>query len=140
MKPLPGRNFSGGGGVHWLMKLVILILVLAGLGTGCTTKSKARMEARNAYLAGQNAALQRQVVQQSGAITIVGNVQNSTVPWVAGITLSQAIATATYLGTADPAQIILTRQVEDGAIDPKYLVNGVQIPLEPGDVITIQEP
>jgi hypothetical protein len=98
------------------------------------------MEARNAYLAGQNAALQRQVVQQSGAITIVGNVQNSTVPWVAGITLSQAIATATYLGTADPAQIILTRQGEDGAIDPKYLVNGVQIPLEPGDVITIQEP
>ena len=131
------RNFLGGGGVLLMMKLVLIILVLAGLATGCTTKSTARLQAQNAYLAGQNAALQRQLTQQAGAISVVGPVRNATVPWVAGMTLTQALVTANYLGGGESAQIILTRQGQDGVIDPKDLVNGVQIPLEPGDIITI---
>jgi hypothetical protein len=120
-----------------MMKLVLMILVLAGMATGCTTKSTARLQAQNAYLAGQNAALQRQLAQQAGAITVVGPVQNASVPWVAGMTLTQALVTANYLGGGEPAQIILTRKGEDGVIDPRDLINGVQIPLEPGDIITI---
>lgn len=124
------------------MKLVVLILVLAGLATGCVTKAKARAEARaeaqKAYLAGQNDALQRQLAQQQSAVTVNGPVQNSVVPWVAGLTLSQAIATANYLSPTEPTQIILTRQGEDAAIDPQSLINGVQIPVEPGDVITLK--
>ena len=135
----PAQRF-GPGSVNEGMKVVLMMLVLAGLAAGCTTKSAARAQARNAYLAGQNAALQRQVLQQAGAITVVGPVQNGTVPWVAGLTLTQAIATANYLGRGDPAQIILTRQGEDGVVDPKSLVNGVQIPLEPGDVIPLLGP
>jgi hypothetical protein len=65
-------------------------------------------------------------------------VQNSTVPWVAGLTLAQAIATANYLGADEPTQIILTRQGEDGVTDPQTLLNGAQIPLEPGDMITLK--
>jgi len=124
------------------MKVVIFILILAGLAAGCTTKSAARAEARaaaqRAYLAGQNDALQKQLAEQQSNITVVGPVQNGTVPWVAGLTLAQAIATANYLSPDEPTQIILTRQGEDGAIDPQVLFNGVQIPLEPGDVITLK--
>ena len=82
-----------------------MILVLAGLAAGCTTKSTARLQAQNAYLAGQNAALQRQLTQQAGTITVIGPVQNGSVPWVAGLTLTQALVTANYLGVGEPARI-----------------------------------
>jgi len=118
------------------MKLIILLLVLAGLAAGCTTRARARAEVQKAYLAGQNAALQRMV---SGGITIVGPVQTPNVPWVAGLTLTQALATANYISPNAPSKIIITRQGEDAEIDPQDLINGVQIPLEPGDVITLKE-
>ena len=123
------------------MKLIIIILMLAGLATGCETKSQARAEAQKAYLAGQNEAMRRMMAQQQTAnsVTIVGPVQIPTVPWVAGMTLTQAIATANYLPQREPKQIILTRQGQDQIIDPQDLVNGVQIPLQPGDTITIRE-
>jgi len=124
------------------MNVVILILILAGLAAGCTTKSEARAEAQaaaqRAYLAGQNDALQKQLALQQNFVTVNGPVQNSTVPWVVGLTLAQAIATANYLSPDEPNQIILTRQGEDGTIDPQVLINGVQIPLEPGDIITLK--
>jgi len=124
------------------MNIVILILILAGLTAGCTTKSQARAEAQaaaqRAYLAGQNDALQKQLALQQNFVTVLGPVQNSTVPWVAGMTLAQAIATANYLSADEPTQIILTRQGEDATIDPQVLLNGVPIPLEAGDVITLK--
>ena len=124
------------------MNVVILILILAGLAAGCTTKSSARAEAQaaaqRAYLAGQNDALQKQLALQQNLVTVLGPVQNSTVPWVAGLTLAQAIATANYLSPDEPTQIILTRQGEDATIDPSVLLNGVPIPLESGDVITLK--
>ena len=124
------------------MNIVILILILAGLTAGCTTKSQARAEAQaaaqRAYLAGQNDALQKQLALQQNFVTVLGPVQNSTVPWVAGMTLAQAIATANYLSADQPTQIILTRQGEDATIDPQMLLNGVPIPLESGDVITLK--
>jgi len=117
-------------------------LILAGLTAGCTTKSQARAEAQaaaqRAYLAGQNDALQKQLALQQNFVTVLGPVQNSTVPWVAGLTLAQAIATANYLSADEPTQIILTRQGEDATIDPQVLLNGVPIPLEAGDVITLK--
>jgi len=131
------RNFSTPTTINLLMKLILLILIMAGLAAGCTTTSRARAQAQQSYLAGQNAALQRQV-SQPGSITVLGPVQNSSVPWVVGLTLTQAIATANYLSPDAPAQIIITRQGEDATVDPQSLINGVQIPLEPGDVITLK--
>jgi len=122
------------------MKVVIIILVLTGLvATGCTTDAKARAEARNAYLAGQNAAIQRMQAQSALSVTVIGPVQNSTVPWVAGLTLAQAIATANYLSPGEPSQITLTRNGEDGNIDPSDLDRAAQLTLEPGDVITLKQ-
>ena len=118
------------------MKLVIIIAVLAGLVTGCTSKSKARAQAQNAYLAGQNAALQSTL--QTTGVTVIGPVQNTHVPFVAGLTLAQALATAYYTGPGTPSQIILTRKGEDATLDPNDLDRAAQFMLEPGDLITLK--
>jgi len=119
------------------MNFFAAILVLALVVSGCTTKSTAQAKAQQAYLAGQNAALRQQQAAQFTGVTVVGPVQNPQVPWVAGLTLAQAIATANYLDSHEPGQIIITRQGESAQLDPKILLNGVQVPLEPGDVIEI---
>ena len=107
--------------------------------TGCTTKSTARLKEQNAFLAGQNAALRQQQSQpQTPGVTIVGPVQNPNVPWVAGLTLAQAIATANYLDAHAPKQIIITRGGESATLDAKVLLGGTDIPLEVGDVIELR--
>jgi protein involved in polysaccharide export with SLBB domain len=118
------------------MKFFALILIFAVAAAGCTTRSKANAEARAAFLVGQNTAMQQQLQVQS--VTIIGPVQNPQVPWVAGLTLAQAIATANYLDSHEPRQIIITRQGESARLDPKVLLRGHDVPLEPGDVIEIQ--
>jgi hypothetical protein len=124
------------------MKSVLVILFLAFVTASCATKSKMRLEQQNAFLAGQNAALRQQQAAQLAAqfpvVTIIGAVQNSSVPWVAGLTLAQAIATANYLDSKEPEEIILTRQGESATLPPKVLLNGTSIPLEPDDVVEIR--
>ena len=105
--------------------------------TGCTTRSKSRAAAERAYLAGQNAALQQQLAAQFNGITVLGAVQRSQVPWVVGLTLAQAIATANYTGDVAPRHIIITRQGESAALEAKVLLDGTDIPLEAGDVIEL---
>jgi hypothetical protein len=121
------------------MKIVFAILMLAVAATGCTTKSTARLKEQNAFLAGQNAALREQQSQpQTPGITVIGAVQNQNVPWVAGLTLAQAIATANYLDPHAPKQIIITRNGESATLDAKVLLDGTDIPLEIGDVIELR--
>lgn len=115
-----------------------ILLSSGALFCGCVSKSKAQAQTQAAYLAGQNAALRRQQAQTPG-ITVIGPVQNPDVPWVEGLTLAQAIATAKYLGQHDPKEIIITRQGESAKLAPKMLLNGATVPLEPGDTITIHE-
>src|ERR1017187_4198321 len=116
----------------------VLSISAAALLAGCTTKSTAQAKAQQAFLAGQNAALRQQQAAQFSGVTVVGPVQNPQVPLVAGLTLAQAIATANYLDSHEPGQIIITRQGESAQLDPKVLLNGVQVPLEPGDVIELR--
>ena len=120
------------------MKFLFTILLLALTATGCTTKSKSQMQAQNAFLAGQNAALKQQLAAQAAGVTIVGPVQNPNVPWVAGLTLAQAVATANFTGADEPQQIIITRQGESATLDAEVLLNGTDIPLEPGDVVDLR--
>ncbi len=118
----------------WLLAVSFAIGIFAA---GCTTRSKARLESQNAFLAGQNTVLRQQQAQSPG-VTIVGAVQNPQVPWVAGLTLAQAIATANYVGADEPKQIIITRNGESAAMDAKVLLDGTVIPLEIGDVIELR--
>jgi|BarGraIncu01121A_1022015.scaffolds.fasta_scaffold37166_2 hypothetical protein len=121
---LPIKLFSGG-------------LLLALVAAGCVTRSQANAQARAAYLAGQKAAFAS--MAQGQGVVIVGPVQYPNVPWVEGLTLSQAIATANYTGRRNPKAITITRQGEQASINPKDLLNGHVVPLEPGDTITIRE-
>ena len=121
------------------IKLLSGGLLLALVAAGCVTKSQARAEAQAAYLAGQNDALAKMAADQHPSVFIVGPVQKSEVPWVEGLTLAQAIATAKYLGQHDPKEIIITRRGETAKLAPKMLLIGSDVPLEPGDTITIHE-
>jgi hypothetical protein len=119
-----------------MMRLVFILMLVMAVA-GCVSKSRIRLESQNAYLAGQNEALRQQQPPVTG-VMVLGAVQNSAVPWVEGLTLAQAIATANYVGLHDPKQIILTRQGESAVLDPKVLLNGAVVPLEAGDVVEIR--
>ena len=129
---LIGRKF------FWILAVSLSSGILA---TGCVSKSKARLKEQNAYLAGQNIVLQQQQAQteaRMAGVRIVGPVQNPNVPWVTGLTLAQAISTATYIGPDEPKQIILTRHGETAAMDANVLLSGTDIPLEIGDIIELR--
>lgn len=113
----------------------ILVLLLAAAMSGCVTKSKATAMARQAYLAGQKDALSN----LPGVVVVLGDVEIHQVPWVEGLTLAQAIATAKYNGLHDPKDILLRRQGEEGRVNAKDLLRGTDVPLEPGDIITVNE-
>src|ERR1035438_6886459 len=122
----------------WIFVAPIAVGILTG---GCASKSNARLKEQNAFLAGQNSVLMQQQAQataQSPGVTIVGAVQHPQVPWVTGLTLAQAIATANYVGANEPKQIVITRNGESAAMDAKVLLNGTDIPLEIGDVIELR--
>ena len=136
IKGVPAKNYPSGQ-----LKVCLPVLLLALAATGCVSRSNARLREQNAYLAGQNAALQRQAAQttaQSPGVTILGPVQHPQVPWVTGLTLAQAIATANYVGADQPKEIFITRHGETAAMDASVLIGGTDIPLEIGDVIEMR--
>ena len=85
--------------------------------------------------------MQQQLARQQSpfpTVTVNGHVQNNIVPWVVGLTLTQAIATANYLDSQDPTVITVLRQGQISTIDPKLLFSGQIFTLEQGDVIEIR--
>jgi hypothetical protein len=123
------------------MKIWFALLLLAIVAAGCTSKSKARLREQSAYLAGQNTVLQQHqspADAQGPGVTVVGPVQHMHVPWVEGLTLAQAIATADYLGQDQPKQVIITRNGESATLDASALLNGQSIPLQVGDTIELR--
>jgi hypothetical protein len=131
------KNHSGGHrlvivGCVWTLALLTLMTFC-----GCFSKTKAQAEARAAYAAGQRDAFASIAAAQRTSIKVFGPVQHPEVPWVEGLTLAQAIATANYTARSHPEEIILLRRGESATIDPRDLLNGNDVPLEPGDTITL---
>lgn len=120
------------------MKTLIALLVLSVAATGCVTRSQARADAQAAYFKGQKDALASIAASHRTGIKVFGPVQYPDVPWVDGLTLAQAIATATYTARSNPKEIILLRGGKSATIDPRNLLNGHDVPLEPGDTITLR--
>ena len=116
----------------------ILVLLIAPFFCGCVTKAQANARERAAYLAGQRAAL-ASVAGQGQGVSIIGPVKYPNVPWVEGLTLAQAIATATYTSHRNPKIITIMRQGEEISIHPRDLFGGHVVPLQPGDTITLHE-
>lgn len=121
-----------------LFRMFILGLLPLLLATsGCTTKSKAKAQARTAFLLGQQQALAQQ--QEVPVITVIGQVRNRTVPWNEELTLNKALIAAEYQRFADPHSIIIIRSGQQYQVNVRQLLRGREDPpLEPGDTIEIQ--
>ncbi len=104
---------------------------------GCVSKTKVQAEVRAAYAAGQRDAYAHMAADQRTSVKVFGPVQNPEVSWVEGLTLAQAVATANYMAHGNPQEIILLRRGESATIDPSDLLNGHDVPLEPGDTVTL---
>lgn len=128
---------------------VLLALALAAaLGlTGCVSKATAKAQAREAFIAGQQQAMQqmrerelqeRSVQLQGPTVTVLGLVRNKIVPWAPGATLAKSLLAAQYYGPADPSEILIQREGQEIKISPSDLLNGKDIPIEPRDVIEIR--
>jgi hypothetical protein len=116
-------------------------LLLAAIFGGCVSKSKADAKARAAFIAGQQQAIMRlqqaQTQGQGPCVTVNGEVRNHVVPWTEGMTLARAVVAADYLGTADPGQILVVRNGLATPVEPGQLLSGVDIPLQPGDIVQL---
>lgn len=126
----------------WLRKFFylggVLALLNAALLCGCVTEAQANARTQAAYLAGQKAAY-ASVAGLGQGVSITGPVQHPNVPWVAGLTLAQAIATANYTSHRNPKTITITRHGQEISVDPRDLLGGHVVPLEPGDAIAIHD-
>lgn len=120
----------------------LVLLVLSCFLAGCVSKATAEARARAAFLAGQQreeAIMARQNRIQGPTVTILGPVRNTLVPWTAELTLAKAVLAADYYGKRDPSAILIQRGGKEFRYDPKTLLGGQDIPLEPNDVIEIAE-
>lgn len=111
----------------------LLVLPLAG----CVSKTKANSQARAAFLAGQQQGIARMQQAQGPSVTINGEVRNHVVPWTQSLTLAQAVVAAEYTGAKDPGQIIIVHLGIATRVDPRQLLSGVDIPLQPGDIVQL---
>ena len=116
-----------------LICFALFVLTLAG----CTTKSSAKAQARAAYSAGQQQALER-VLQSRNSVTVVGTVRNPLVPWTEDLTLAKALVAADYYARGNPREIIIVRNGQPLPVDPKRLLSGEDFALEAGDVVNIR--
>ena len=132
------RNVLDFGLLKFEMKILHGILILAlGVLTGCVTKSQANAQAQAAFAEGQRSAYET-IASQMTDVVVLGNVQKHEVPWVAGLTLAQALATAVYTGQHDPEEILVKRNSTEMPVDPKALLDGqVNLTLQPGDVVSV---
>ena len=119
---------------------VVIGMVAIGLA-GCVTKSKAKADARDAFIAGQQQAMTLARMQQSQgpSVTVVGQVRNGIIPWTQDLTLAKAIVNAGYFGASDPHQIVIVHNGQATTIDSKQLLNGEDVPVQAGDVIQIMQ-
>jgi hypothetical protein len=120
--------------------LACLFLLALGMA-GCVSKSHARAEARAAFLAGQEKALEtihQQPRPRGPSVAFMGPVKNSVIPWAVDLTLAKAIVAAGYYGATDPGEITIVRGGEQISVDPSQLLNGEDVPLQPQDVVEIR--
>ncbi|MGA3180447.1 MAG: hypothetical protein ABSF38_08915 [Verrucomicrobiota bacterium] len=124
------------------MKKSATVFVVAGLSlwllspTGCETQRQARLQAQQAYVAGQE-----QVLEQSRpaepVVTVHGPVRNSVIPWTEDLTLAKAINAADYTGYLRPRFIRVTRKGETTEVKTSQLLNGQDMPLQAGDIVEV---
>lgn len=118
----------------------LLLIVLCFLA-GCISKSTADARARAAFLAGeqqQMSMMSRRAQIEGPTVTVLGEVRNELVRWTADLTLAKALVEAEYVGRTDPTSIIIQRDGKAIPCDPRMLLTGQDVPLQPNDVIELR--
>ncbi len=113
-----------------------IAILIPMLVSGCVSKAKADAQARTAFLAGQQQALQQMQVR-GPSVTVLGEVRNKLIPWTADLTLAKAVLAAEYYGAKDPTEIIIVRDGEQIPVEASRLLSGEDIPLQPRDIIAL---
>jgi hypothetical protein len=117
--------------------LMTICFLLALCATGCVTKATANARAHAAFIAGQQQGAAAQLNEVS--VWVVGNVRTPVLPWTAELTLAKAIAAADYQGTQDPGTFVIQRNGRAPQyVSLKQILDGYDMPLEPGDRIEIR--
>jgi hypothetical protein len=111
-----------------------LVLFLAG----CETKKEARLQAQQAYMAGQQQAAKQWQETRPPEVIIQGPVRNSVVPWTEDLTVAKAIVDADYTGFMNPASV---RVIRNGQMVSELkgidLLHHQDFPLQAGDIVNI---
>jgi len=136
------RSVAGSSNRLLTMRTAVLCLLIGVVaGAGCVSHKKAQMEARQAYIAGQEQAMQSalRARQQQGPVVFVrGPVRNPVVEWQEGMKLSQAVVDADYTGFMNP---VLIRVLRNGQIVGEFkgidLLHHQDMDLEDGDTVII---
>lgn len=124
--------------VQWRL-LAGAAAMLAFAICGCASRSKERARAAAAAFAGgQRQAFEEVAEARRVHIRVLGPVRQPEIEWADGLTLAEAIVAADYTMPGDPRAIWIVRQRERIFVDPKRLLRGEDVPLEPGDTIEIQ--
>jgi len=116
--------------------LASLLSILLAFTSGCETRSRARLEAQQAYAAGQQQAA-AQTHPKPPIVTVTGLVRNSIIPWTEDLTLAKAIVAAEYTGYFNPKLIRVIRDGHATDIKPSALLNRQDMPLLAGDTIQV---
>jgi hypothetical protein len=115
-----------------------LAAVLIASLVGCVTKSQAKLQAKEAYLAGQEQAMSRLMQSHGGpTVSVIGPVRVPAIAWTEGLTVAKAIVAAGYEGKGDPKQIVILRNGYAIPVETKQLLSGEYVPLQQGDLLQI---
>jgi hypothetical protein len=123
----------------YIFGALVVLSFTGAILPGCTARSQAAAQAQAAYIAGQKAAFERVASMQRTSVAVIGPVENHRVEWTNGLTLARAILDAKYAGVTGPTGIMLTRQGRTTRLNVQNFLHGHDVPLQPGDIITIQE-
>jgi len=114
--------------------LVSLTLLAVAVLAGCTSRSKARAEARAAFESGQNRAFMEVGARQNG-VSFRGPVVNPVIPWAEGITLGQAMAAAGWRHPSDPQIVIISRGSDTFEMTAQEALAAAEFQLHQGDLV-----
>lgn len=123
-----------------MRRFVGSFLLLTLLAVGCESKREAKLQAQQAYLAGQASAAQiaQSQTQRHPQVIVQGTVRNPVVPWTEGLTLAHAIVAADYTGFMNP---IYVRVIRNGQMVEEIrgvdLLHGQDFPLQAGDIVML---
>jgi hypothetical protein len=113
-------------------------MVAAG---GCVSQKKAKMEARAAFVSGEQQAMQARIHAQEAQGPVVflqGPIQNPVVQWRENMTLSEAIVDANYTAFMNPRLVRLIRGTQVvGELKGIDLLHHQDLDVQPGDTIII---